>query len=149
MTFEVGGNEAHPTEKGGILTELTSYQAACVIAGILDEKKTKDIVILDISRVSIMADYFVICSTDTSTQSKAVSEVLLYDIKHKFNRMPKGEQRDNSGKWVLLDYGDVILHILHKEAREYYALEKFWSHAFIVYQEQWLKEYEKVSQLIK
>lgn len=125
------------------MTKLDSYQIACVIAGILDEKKAKDIVILDISRVSIMADYFVICSTDTSTQLRALGDLIALELKQKYERTPRGEQKDSSGKWYLFDYGDVIVHILHKEAREYYAIEKFWSHAFVVDSEEWLKVYKE------
>jgi ribosome-associated protein len=127
------------------LTELDSYQTACVMAGILDEKKAKDIVILDISRVSIMADYFVICSTDTATQLRALSDIAILELKQKYNRPPKSEQRDKSGKWFLIDYGDVVVHLLHKEAREYYAIEKFWSHAFVIDREKWIEEFEKAS----
>jgi ribosome-associated protein len=111
----------------------------------MDEKKAKDIVILDIGRVSIMADYFVICSTDTSTQLRALSDVITLELKKKFERTPRSEQRDKSGRWYLLDYGDVVVHLLHKEAREYYAIEKFWSHAFVIDREKWLEEFQKAS----
>lgn len=123
------------------LTELSSYQLACLVAGMVDDKKASDIVILDISRVSVMADYFVICSTDTSTQLRALGDLLVVELKNNFNRPIKSEQRDKSGKWYLFDYGDVVVHILHKEARDYYALEQFWSHAFVVDQEKWQNQY--------
>ena len=129
------------------MVELSSYQTACTIAGILDEKKATDIVILDIGKVSILADYFVICSTDTSTQLRALGEVLTLELKQKYSRTTKNEQRDKSGKWFLYDYGDVVIHILHKEAREFYAIEKFWSHAFVVEEEKWLEEYKQVKEL--
>lgn len=125
------------------LSELDSYKTACVIAGILEEKLAKDIVILNISKISVMADYFVICSTETTTQLRAVSEIILKELKDKFNRSPKNEGRDTVGKWYLFDYGDVILHVLHKEAREYYAIEKFWSHAFVVEDNDWQLEYKQ------
>ncbi len=127
------------------MSELSSYQTACILAGLMDEKKAKDIVILDIGRVSIMADYFVICSTDTSTQLRALSDVITLELKKKFERTPRSEQRDKSGRWYLLDYGDVVVHLLHKEAREYYAIEKFWSHAFVIDREKWLEEFQKAS----
>lgn len=126
------------------MKELNSYETACVVAGLLDDKKASEIVILDISRVSVMADYFVICSTDSQTQSRALRELLSLELKNKYNRMPKNDQKDQSGKWVLFDYGDVVIHILHKEAREYYAIEQFWSHSFVINQETWLEEYKNV-----
>lgn len=131
------------------MTELTSYQLACLVAGILDDKKASEIVILDISRVSVMADYFVICSTDTSTQLRALGDVLTVDLKHNYKRPVKSEQKDKSGKWYLYDYGDVIVHILHKEARDYYALEQFWSHAFVVDQEKWETQYQETKSTIQ
>lgn len=126
------------------LSELDSYQTACIIAGILEDKLAKDIVILNINKISVMADYFVICSTETSTQLRAVSEIILKELKEKFDRSPKNEGRDSVGKWYLFDYGDVILHVLHKEAREYYAIEKFWSHAFVIEENEWQLEYKKM-----
>ena len=126
------------------MKELNSYETACVVAGLLDDKKASEIVILDISRVSVMADYFVICSTDSQTQSRALKEILSLELKNKYNRMPKNDQKDQSGKWVLFDYGDVVIHILHKEAREYYAIEQFWSHSFVINQDKWLEEYKNV-----
>ncbi|MGD9581990.1 MAG: ribosome silencing factor [Vampirovibrionia bacterium] len=124
------------------MKELNSYETACVIAGLLDDKKASDIVILDIGRVSVLADYFVICSTDSLTQSNALKELLSTELKNKYNRFSKNDQNDQSGKWVLFDYGDVVIHILHKEAREYYAIEKFWSHSFVIDRDKWLQEYQ-------
>ena len=127
------------------MNQLDSYQTACLAAGLLDDKKAKDIVILDISRVSVIADFFVICWTDTSTQLKAISEVVLKDLKTKYNKLPLREERDARGKWYLIDFGDVIIHIMHKEDRNFYAIEKFWSHAFVVDKEDWEKEFKKAS----
>lgn len=129
------------------MTELSSHQMACYIAGLLDTKKAKDIVILDISKVSVMADYFVICSTDASTQLKALNETVSLDLKKNFNRLTQNDNRDKSGKWYLLDYGDVVVHIMHKDDREFYAIEQFWSHAFLVDREEWEPTFENVQTL--
>ena len=59
--------------------------------------------------------------------------------------IPAGEEKDLKNRWNLLDYGDVIVHVLHKEERETYAIEKFWSHAFKVNREDWEEDSKEYS----
>lgn len=125
--------------------ELTSYKMACIVARFLDEKIAKDITILNISNVSSFADYFVICSAQSNTQVKALTENLADKVKKTFARLPHGKENDVKNRWNLIDYGDVVVHILHQEDREAYAIEKFWNHAFSVPRETWLKESEEYS----
>ncbi len=120
--------------------EISSYKFACVIARFLDEKIASNISILNISSVSSFADYFVICSAQTSTQVKSLTENLSEKIKTTFTRLPLGKEHDAKNRWNLIDYGDVVVHILHQEERETYAIEKFWNHAFSIPRETWLKE---------
>lgn len=128
------------------MSEITSYKLACVIARILDEKLGKDITILNISNVSSFADYFVICSADASTQVKALTEAVKLKVREFFSRQAVRIENDMKNRWNLLDYSDVVVHILHKEERELYAIEKFWNHAFSVSEEEWLKESEEYSE---
>ena len=126
--------------------EITSYKLACVIARILDEKLGKDITILNISNVSSFADYFVICSAEASTQVKAMTEAVKLKLKEYFSRQPNRMENDTRNRWNLLDYSDVVVHILHKEERETYAIEKFWNHAFSISEDEWMKESEEYSE---
>lgn len=126
--------------------ELTSYKFACIVARFLEEKIAKDISIFNISNVSSFADYFVICSAQTATQVKALTENLTDKVKTTFSRLPLGRENDVKNRWNLIDYGDVVIHILHQDEREAYAIEKFWNHAFSVPQETWLKESEEYSE---
>lgn len=128
------------------MKEVSSYKLASIIARILDDKLGKDISILNIGNVSVLADYFVICSADTSTQVKALTGYVRDRIKHVFDRLPAGEENDLKNKWNLLDYGDVIVHILQREERETYAIEKFWSHAHKVDREDWEEESKEFSE---
>lgn len=125
---------------------ITSHKLACVIARVLDEKIGKDITILNISNVSSFADYFVICSAEASTQVKALTEAVRLRIKELFARQAARIENDAKNRWNLLDYNDVVVHILHKEERETYAIEKFWNHAFSVSEDEWLKESEEFSE---
>ncbi len=126
--------------------DISSYKLACVIARFLDERIAKDISILNISNVSSFADYFVICSAQTNTQVKALTENLSDKVKSTFARLPIGRENDIKNRWNLIDYGDVVVHILHQDEREAYAIEKFWNHAFSIPQETWLKESEEYSE---
>ncbi|MCQ2744336.1 MAG: ribosome silencing factor [bacterium] len=126
--------------------EINSYKLACVIARFLDEKIAKNISILNISNVSSFADYFVICSAQTNTQVKALTENLTDKVKTTFARLPLGRENDLKNRWNLVDYGDVVVHILHHEDREAYAIEKFWNHAFSIPEKTWLKESEEYSE---
>jgi len=133
-------------EKEKTETDITSYKLACVIARVLDEKLGKEITILNISNVSSFADYFVICSAEASTQVKALTETVRLKLKEFFGRQPNRIENDQRNRWNLLDYSDVVVHILHKEEREMYAIEKFWNHAFSISSDEWLKESEEYSE---
>lgn len=120
--------------------EITSKKLACAIARILDDKLAQDILILDISKVSVMSDYFVIVSATSAPQVKGLTESTREKVKELFGRIPKGDENDKKNRWNLLDYGDVVVHIMHQEAREVYALEKFWNHALKITREDWEAE---------
>ena len=126
--------------------KITSYKFACILARYLDEKIAKDISILNISSVSSFADYFVICSAPSNTQVKSLTENIADKVKKTFARLPLGKENDTKNRWNLIDYGDVVVHILHQEDREAYAIEKFWNHAFSVPRDTWLKESEEYSE---
>jgi iojap-like protein len=117
--------------------ELDTKTLACVVARALDEKLGKDITILNISNVSSLADYFVIVTGDSTPQVKALMNNTKERIKDLFSRSPVRMENDNKNRWNLLDYGDVVVHILHKEERQTYAIEKFWSNAFSIPEEEW------------
>ena len=112
-----------------MVEEVSTEKFASVVARVLDDRLAKNIVILDISKVSSLADFFVIASGDSPTQVKAMTETLQDRIKTLFKRLPKGVERDMKNRWNLVDYSDVIVHILHREERENYMIEKFWNHA--------------------
>lgn len=129
--------------------EINSEKLASIVARILDDKLGKDISILNISNVSVLADYFVICSADTATGVKALTSYVREKIKDLFERIPNGQENDLKNRWNLLDYGDVVVHILHREERETYAIEKFWNHAFKVSEEKWKEDSKEYSEYVK
>ncbi|MBR3933973.1 MAG: ribosome silencing factor [Clostridia bacterium] len=97
----------------------------------MDSKKAIDIKVLDISKVTTMADYFVICQGGSSTQMKAIAD----EIDEKFSESgikPFGREGMNTAYWILMDYSDVIIHIFNSESRSFYSIENLWSDAEIV-----------------
>jgi ribosome-associated protein len=126
--------------------ELESHKFECVIAQFLDDKLGKNITILNISNVSSLADYFVIVTGDSTPHVKSLMEHVKDKVKTTFSRLPMKQENDTKNRWNLIDYGDVVVHILHKEERETYAIEKFWSHAYSVSEDEWretAKEYSE------
>ncbi len=119
---------------------MTSHKFACVLAAMLDDKLGKDISILNISHVSSMADYFVIVTGDSTPHVKALMETVKERTKKELNRPPLRAENDAKNRWNLLDFGDVVVHILHKDERETYAIEKFWSNAFSIPENEWREE---------
>lgn len=96
------------------------------IVNILEQKKAKDISIINISEISILADYFVICSGTSTTHIRTLADELEDKMKEVgYNLFHK--EGYSSCRWVLLDYGDVVVHIFHEEDRDFYNLERLWS----------------------
>ncbi len=129
--------------------ELESHKFACIVAQILDDKLAKDITILNISNVSSLADYFVIVTGDSTPHVKSLMETVKDKVKTDFTRLPIRQENDVKNRWNLIDYGDVVVHILHKEERETYAIEKFWNHAYSIQENEWREVAKDFSQYNK
>jgi ribosome-associated protein len=110
---------------------VNSKQLANKIAGLIFNKKGFDVKILDISQLTTMTDYFVICSADSDTQVKAIADEVDKKLRDESIRCWHTEGY-KSLSWVLLDYVDVVVHVFKKEAREFYNLEKLWGDANII-----------------
>jgi len=107
---------------------LTGREVAIACARICDDFKAEDILVLDIRKLTQIADFFVLCSGASERQLKAIAE----EIRHKLKAsgVPKlGIEGEPSSGWVLLDYYEVVVHIFGREARSFYALEMLWGDA--------------------
>ena len=96
-----------------------------------EDKKAVDIVALNLKEVSLVADYFVICSGNSDTQVQAISTEIRKQADKNEVRI-RGIEGMDSARWVLIDLGDVIVHVFHREEREYYNIERLWSDAKVV-----------------
>lgn len=94
-------------------------------------KKAEDISVLDIRNVSILADYFVICSGNSTTQVKSITDEIR-DKMQEAGYILDHVEGYKEEKWVLLDYGDVVVHVFHSREREFYNLEKLWGDANVI-----------------
>lgn len=91
----------------------------------LEEKKGLNVVILDISSLSVMADYFVIASGNNTNQVHAMAD-FVEDELAKNGMKHKAIEGYNNANWILMDYGDIIIHLFDKESRDFYDLERIW-----------------------
>lgn len=103
----------------------TSEEILAAVLKSVDDDKAEEIVQIDLRGRSDVADYMVICSGRSSRQVAAISEKLVDRLKQDFRIVSKMEGKE-TGDWVLIDSGDVIVHVFRPEVREFYQLEKMW-----------------------
>jgi ribosome-associated protein len=89
-------------------------------------------VLINIGEVSTLADYLLIVTGFSKVQLRAISDSVADKLEEELDRRPLRTEGHNKGGWILLDYGDLIVHILMPELREFYSLEAFWGHGQIV-----------------
>ena len=110
---------------------ISSEEYLQTIYKALDDKKAEDIQILDIREVSPMADYFVIANGTNVNQVHALADNVSEELA-KLKVLTKQTEGYTAGNWILMDYGDIIIHIFDKESRSYYDLERIWKDGKIV-----------------
>ena len=99
------------------------------ITRLAGDKKARDIVELDLRGVLGYTDYFVICSGNTSRQTKAIHDGILEGLKHESGTIPRRVEGAGRADWILMDYLDVVVHIFTPETRDFYRLEQLWGEA--------------------
>ena len=92
----------------------------------MENKKGEDIILIDLQGIAIFADYFVICSGSTDRMIQALVDSAIDQVKNEFRINARVEGQAGDG-WMLVDYGDIILHIFSPQRRDYYRLEELWS----------------------
>lgn len=102
-----------------------SKEMARIACHALDEKKGEDIKVIDITGFSVLADYFIIANGTNESQVRALVDNVEEEL-HKAGYEVKQREGYGSGKWVLLDFGDIIVHVFDKENRLFYDLERIW-----------------------
>jgi ribosome-associated protein len=104
-------------------------QRALVAARVAEENRGRDIVVLDMRQLTPIFDYFVLASGTSRRQLHAMSEEIDHALEEGLGDRRLGIEGYDESRWILLDYGDVVIHLFEPETRDYYALEQLWGHA--------------------
>lgn len=103
-----------------------------IIDAILN-KNGNNVLEIDLREIdSSIADFFIVCSGNSSTQVNAIAENIYKQVKDNLDELPKGTEGKENANWIVLDYFDIVVHIFQNETREFYQLEELWSDALFV-----------------
>ena len=107
---------------------LDSAAMARLAAEACDDRRAMDIVLIRVEEVAYLTDWFVICSGGSPVQVRAIARSVEETLEEKARRRPLRLEGISEGRWVLLDYGELIVHVMGTQERHFYDLEGFWSH---------------------
>lgn len=108
---------------------MQSQDRAQKCAAFVLDKKAYNVRILDVRKISTMTDFLVLASGSSDRQVKAAAEAVHLGLKKDYDTMPIGIEGLNEGRWVLIDYGDVMVHVFHEPVRHFYDLDGLWRDA--------------------
>lgn len=118
---------AKKTLKKDRISEAEEIAALC--AKTADERKAENIATLRLTELSVVSDFFVLCTANSEPHLKAVSERIQRELREKLNVRPRAVEGKPSSQWIIIDFGSVAAHIMTKEMRELYQLESLWGDA--------------------
>ena len=107
----------------------SSKDWALIAAEAAAEKKAEDVLAINVAELLVVTDYFVIATGRTNIQVKAIADEVEVQLRSRGGIKPIGIEGADEAKWLLLDYGDLVIHVFQPEEREFYRLEKLWSDA--------------------
>ena len=110
------------------MTDLIQERVRVAVAAALD-KKAFDLDVLAVGKLTSIADYFVICSASNERQAAAIADAVTSKLKEELNVKPLLVEGTTPGRWILLDFGDFIIHIFTEDVRRFYGLERLWGDA--------------------
>jgi ribosome-associated protein len=115
----------------GARTTLTDKATAILAGSIARDKLADDVMVLDVAALTTVANFLVIASGDSVRQVKAIAEAVDEALDAQGVRLLRSEGLEH-GRWVLLDYGGIVVHVFHREAREFYRIERLWADAPLI-----------------
>lgn len=113
---------------------LESIEIARYVVDVVEDKKAEDILLLDLRPDAIIADYFVICTGNSDRQLRALADGVREQVKEKYAKLPFSVEGKPESGWVLMDYGNIVVHLFQAEKRRYYDLEGMWRSAHVLLQ---------------
>ncbi|MCB0511414.1 MAG: ribosome silencing factor [Bacteroidetes bacterium] len=112
--------------------KLNKLDLTEVIINLIDDKKGRNIVCMDLRKIpEAITDYFIICDCESTTQTRAITDYVEYEMAKKYGIKAFHVEGRSFGEWCLIDFGDVVVHIFQKERRAFYRLEELWHDAVI------------------
>jgi ribosome-associated protein len=120
---------------------MSEATEAILAATAASAKKAERIVILDVSRQLVITDHFVICHGNTERQVRTIAEEVRKSLSEQARIRPARTEGERESRWIVLDYVDFVVHVFHKEDRDYYNLERLWSDAAVVpFEDPWRRD---------
>lgn len=113
----------------GRRTDLDAKEISIAAARAASDKKAEDIVVLDVAALLVITDYFVICTGRNDRQVKTIADEVEEQLRVEYGVKPIGREGVREARWVLLDFGDLVVHIFQLEERDFYRLERLWGDA--------------------
>lgn len=92
-------------------------------------KQATNLLVLDVRKLTSIADYFILCSASSDRQASAIVDAVEEELRENHGAKPLMAEGRNTGRWVLLDFGDFIIHVFNEETRKFYSLERLWGDA--------------------
>ena len=108
---------------------MTSLETAKLIASILDKKKGEEIVVCNVGALSTLGDYFVIASGGSLPHVRAMADEVEEKLSKDYGIEPARIEGYQTSAWILMDYGDVLVHLFQEDSRKFYSLERLWADA--------------------
>lgn len=106
---------------------MDSLELARHVVDVVEDRKAEDIVLLDLRPDTVIADFFVIASGNSDRQLRALMDYVKEDVKENLEQIPFSMAGTPDSGWIVIDYGDVVVHLFSEEQRDYYDIEGLWS----------------------
>ena len=128
MSIKLNRKKKELKKTKDLLQENNDLNIAYSAANLAEEKKGEDVLLLDVSKLTTVSDYFLIITAKSTTQVEAISKHIEENLTQ-INHKPISKEGFVASNWIVLDFGNLVVHIMNQKEREYYKLERFWSNA--------------------
>lgn len=105
---------------------MTAQQTVHAVSEILEGRKAVNLEVLDLAGKTILADFFIVATGTSTTHVRALADAVKEGMEEKHQRQPHHVEGYSAARWILLDYGEVVVHLMQDKDRQFYDLEKFW-----------------------
>ena len=136
MNIKLNRKKREVKTKGSLKEESKDLNFAYIAANAAEEKKGENILLLDVSKLTTISDYFLIVTAKSTSQVEAVSSYIeekLTELNYKL----VSKEGFVTSNWIVLDFGNLVVHVMHQKERDYYKIERFWSNATLIDNKLW------------